>query len=281
MLFIIIFLFSIPSLVFSQPFSNFQRSKAVCDGTDNNDNPDRGAICGRPLGISFYFRTNQLYVTDAYKGLVVVPPNGRLAENVATSAEGVPFKFPFHLDVDQVTGDVYFTDFSSQFQLSQLLQAIDARDATGRLLKYNPNTRETTVLLRGLTGAAGVALSYDRTYLLVAEMNANRVKKLWLSGPNAFTTVDLITFQGRPNNIEKNSLTDFWVVVNTRIPGTTAGSFIRIPSAVRISGIGGGILQTVDLSRYFPNMTISEFQPYGLGGYIGSLRTDYLGRGNY
>ncbi|EXC25144.1 Strictosidine synthase 1 [Morus notabilis] len=331
MLSIVIFLFSVPSLVFCQPFSNFQkydlpsaavgpfsiafdssgrgpftgisdgrvlrydpvqnsffdfaftspnRSKAVCDGTDNNDNPTRGAICGRPLGVSFHFRTNQLYVTDAYKGLLVVPPNGRLAENVATGAEGVPFKFPFLLDVDQVTGDVYFTEFSSQFQLSQVQHAIDVRDSTGRLLKYNPNTGETTVLLRGLSGAAGIALSYDRTYLLIAEMTANRVKKLWLSGPNAFTTVDLITVRGRPSNIKKNSLADFWVAVNTWIPGPTVGSMIRVPSAIRISGTGGAILQTVDLSSYYTNTSISEFQPFGLGGYIGALRAASLGRVN-
>ena len=89
----------------------------MCDGTNNNNDAIMGAICGRPLGLAFYFKTNQMYISDAYRGLLMAEPNGRLAANIATAAEGVPFKLPFHLDVDQATGDVYFTDFSSQFDL--------------------------------------------------------------------------------------------------------------------------------------------------------------------
>ena len=65
--------------------------------------------------LAFYFKTNQMYITDAYHGLLLAEPNGRLAATIATAAEGVPFKLPFHLDVDQATGDVYFTDLRCLF----------------------------------------------------------------------------------------------------------------------------------------------------------------------
>jgi sugar lactone lactonase YvrE len=41
-------------------------------------------------------------------------------------------------------------------------------DATGRLLKYNATTKQVTVLEDGLPYPNGVAVSYDRTYVVVA-----------------------------------------------------------------------------------------------------------------
>lgn len=88
------------------------RSKAVCDGrVDLNSGP----TCGRPLGLGLNHKTSQLYIADAYSGLLVVGRGGGLATPIATSAEGVPFGFPNSLDVDQLTGKVYFTDASSVY----------------------------------------------------------------------------------------------------------------------------------------------------------------------
>ena len=88
------------------------RSKAVCDGKNLGE---LGLICGRPLGLDFYVSKNKLFIADAYRGLLVVGPRGGLAKQIATSAEGVPFRFTNGLSVDQFTGDIYFTDFSSKF----------------------------------------------------------------------------------------------------------------------------------------------------------------------
>ncbi|XP_062118830.1 protein STRICTOSIDINE SYNTHASE-LIKE 12-like [Humulus lupulus] len=76
------------------------RSSVLCDGT--NIAPILGPICGRPI--------------DAYKGFLMGGKE-KLALQLATGAEGVPFKFPDGLNVDQLTGDVYFTDASSVFQM--------------------------------------------------------------------------------------------------------------------------------------------------------------------
>lgn len=72
-------------------------------------------ICGRPLGLRFDKRTGELYVADAYFGLMKVGPGGGLAASLATEAEGVPFGFTNDLDIDD-EGNVYFTDSSTKYQ---------------------------------------------------------------------------------------------------------------------------------------------------------------------
>lgn len=89
------------------------RSKQLCDGSSD---PAKEPTCGRPLGIGFNNKTGDLYIADAYYGLFVVGPDGGRATQLATEAEGVPFRFLNAVDVDQETGIVYFTDASARFQ---------------------------------------------------------------------------------------------------------------------------------------------------------------------
>ncbi|KAJ8649613.1 hypothetical protein MRB53_002636 [Persea americana] len=72
-------------------------------------------ICGRPLGLRFDKKTGDLYIADAYFGLLKVGPEGGLATRLATEAEGVPFKFTNDLDFDD-EGNIYFTDSSTKYQ---------------------------------------------------------------------------------------------------------------------------------------------------------------------
>lgn len=75
-------------------------------------------ICGRPLGLRFDKKTGDLYIADAYLGLMKVGPEGGLATSLATEAEGVPLKFTNDLDIDD-EGNVYFTDSSTIYQRRQ------------------------------------------------------------------------------------------------------------------------------------------------------------------
>lgn len=72
-------------------------------------------ICGRPLGLRFDKRTGDLYIADAYFGLMKVGPQGGLATLLTNEAEGVPLRFTNDLDVDD-EGNIYFTDSSTKFQ---------------------------------------------------------------------------------------------------------------------------------------------------------------------
>ncbi|KAM6593763.1 hypothetical protein CsatA_001466 [Cannabis sativa] len=247
------------------------RSRLVCDG--RNALGLLGPICGRPLGIDFYYKENLLYIADAYKGLLV-GANETLAVQLATEAEGVPFKSPDGLNVDQLTGEVYFTDASSVYQISELPVAVLLNDSTGRLLKYNPVSKNVTVLLRGLGGAAGVAISNDSSYVLVSEYIPKRIQKYWLKGPMAFKSEVIINFDGRPDNIRKSPRGDsFWVAVTTTnlVDGT-------IPKAIEING-NGVILRNISLDRYY-STSISEFSQHGEQFYVGSLQARFVGKFN-
>ena len=66
------------------------------------------------MGLSFNQRTGDLYIADAYMGLLVVGPEGGLARPLAKEAGGVPFRFTNDVVVDQNSGIVYFTDTSTR-----------------------------------------------------------------------------------------------------------------------------------------------------------------------
>lgn len=87
------------------------RNRNGCEGPHNHIATED--ICGRPLGLCSNKKTRDVYIADAYMGLLVVGPNGGLATKLTSEAEGVPFKFTNGVDIDDTTGDVYFTDSSS------------------------------------------------------------------------------------------------------------------------------------------------------------------------
>ena len=68
--------------------------------------------------------------------------------------------------VEASDGSVYFSD-SSKFD-KFFLDLLEAKPH-GRLVKYDPITKKTTVLLDGIGCANGVALSSKEDYILICE----------------------------------------------------------------------------------------------------------------
>lgn len=91
-------------------------SREGCEG--RHDHQVKEHICGRPLGICFSKATGDLYIADAYMGLLKVGPEGGFASKIATHAQATPtpFKFTNSLDIEQSEGSIYFTDSSSLYQ---------------------------------------------------------------------------------------------------------------------------------------------------------------------
>ncbi|MFS7928453.1 putative strictosidine synthase [Helianthus anomalus] len=52
---------------------------------------------------------------------------------------------------------------------------------TGRLLKY-PRTQRVTVLISGLAGTGGPAVSSDRKYILVPDYVNKKIQRYWQKG---------------------------------------------------------------------------------------------------
>ncbi|XP_078437165.1 protein STRICTOSIDINE SYNTHASE-LIKE 3-like [Wolffia australiana] len=172
-------------------------------------------VCGRPLGLRFHRGTGELYIADAYLGLLKVGPGGGLAETLATEAEGVPFKFTNDLDVDS-HGNVYFTDTSTNYQRRHFLQLVTTSEPTGRLLKYDPRTKETTVLVRDIQFANGVSLNEDESFVAFCEGSRGRLSRYWLKGNKAGKTETVVNLPGIPDNVRINDEGDFWVAIHSR-----------------------------------------------------------------
>ncbi|KAL9295265.1 Protein STRICTOSIDINE SYNTHASE-LIKE 10 [Arabidopsis thaliana] len=178
--------------------------------------PELEHVCGRPLGLRFDKKTGDLYIADAYFGLLVVGPAGGLAKPLVTEAEGQPFRFTNDLDIDEQEDVIYFTDTSARFQRRQFLAAVLNVDKTGRFIKYDRSSKKATVLLQGLAFANGVALSKDRSFVLVVETTTCKILRLWLSGPNAGTHQVFAELPGFPDNIRRNSNGEFWVALHSK-----------------------------------------------------------------
>ncbi|GFZ20279.1 strictosidine synthase-like 3 [Actinidia rufa] len=172
-------------------------------------------ICGRPLGLRFDKRTGDLYIADAYFGLMKVGPAGGVATSLTTEAEGVPLRFTNDLDIDE-EGNIYFTDSSTKYQRRHFMQLVFSAENSGRVLKYNPNTKETTVLVRNIQFPNGVSLSKDGSFFVFCEGAPGRLQKYWLKGEKAGTFEVMAILPGFPDNVRTNEKGEFWVAVHCR-----------------------------------------------------------------
>ncbi|XP_055833287.1 protein STRICTOSIDINE SYNTHASE-LIKE 3-like [Solanum dulcamara] len=172
-------------------------------------------ICGRPLGLRFDKRAGDLYIADAYLGLMKVGPEGGLAESLTTEADGVPIGFANDLDVDD-EGNVYFTDSSTKYQRRNFIQLVFSAEDSGRVLKYNPRTKETTVLISNLQFPNGLSLSKDGSFFIFCEGSKGRLRKYWLKGEKAGTSEVIAILPGYPDNVRANDRNEFWVAIHCR-----------------------------------------------------------------
>lgn len=83
-------------------------------------------------------------------------------------AEGKKFKLTDGVDVAD-DGMIYFTDASYKYYLREYILDIFEGKPNGRLLGFDPVTKETKVLVSDLYFANGVVLSPDQTHLVYCE----------------------------------------------------------------------------------------------------------------
>jgi sugar lactone lactonase YvrE len=169
---------------------------------------------GRPLGLQFDAASN-LIVADADKGLLSISPDGAVGV-LTDSVDGRKMIFVDDLDI-AADGVIWFSDASMRFGIKNYLDDLWEGSATGRLLSYNPATKETKVELGGLRFANGVALSADQTYVLVNETPARRIKKLWIAGPGK-GRVEIFAdgLPGFPDNLSRAADGAYWVALPSK-----------------------------------------------------------------
>jgi sugar lactone lactonase YvrE len=161
-------------------YSGFEGGMIVKLTADGNKAETYANTGGRPLGMVFD-RNGNLIVADALKGLLSVNKKGDVTV-LATEAGGIPINFADDLDIGP-DGSVYFSDASVKFGYGKDMIDLLEHGGNGRLLQYNPASGNTYVLLDGLNFANGVTVAKDGSFVLVSDMGAYSIRRLWLKGP--------------------------------------------------------------------------------------------------
>lgn len=250
---------------------------------------------GRPLGMAFDTSGN-LIVADAFKGLLSIDAQGQMRV-LSTEAGGVPFKFTDDLEIAS-DGRIYFSDASDKFdQPDYMLDLLEARPH-GRLLRYDPATGKTEVLLDGLYFANGVTLSQNEDFVLVNETYRYRISRFWLKGDKAGTSdVFIDNLPGMPDNLQSDGAGTFWVALPSprkddadmlhRYPWLKA-QISKLPRALWPKATPYGLVIAVnengqitqslhDTSASHLRM-ITSVKPVGDYLYFGSLENDRIGK---
>jgi sugar lactone lactonase YvrE len=200
----------------------FNSQGVLCSGTQDGDikciypNNEIKILTntgGRPLGMQFDKKDN-LIVCDAYKGLLSINPKGKITV-LARSVDGVDFKFTDALDIAS-DGAIYFTDASSKYKQTEYLYDLLESRPYGRFMRYDPRTKEVTVLIDNLYFANGVALSQNEDFVLINETYRYRVIKYWLKTAKQGThEIFIDNLPGFPDNINSNGKGTFWLALFT------------------------------------------------------------------
>lgn len=216
---------------------------------------------GRPLGMEFG-SDGRLYVSDAYQGLMAVESDGKTVLLSDQTSDGSPILYADDLDIAR-SGLVYFSDASTKFGARDIGGTYEAslldlmeHGPNGRILKYDPTTGQTDIVLDGLSFANGVALAEDDSFLLISETGTYSVLKLWLEGDKAGTVEPLIeNLPGFPDNLNRAGDGSFWLgLVSPRsriVDALSDKPFLRkviqrLPAAIRPQAQRYGFVARID-----------------------------------
>ncbi|OMO91814.1 Six-bladed beta-propeller, TolB-like protein [Corchorus olitorius] len=249
------------------------------------------------LGISTA-KGGGLFVCDSDKGSLL-----KLTEDgitvLASHFDGSKIKIADDV-IESSDGSIYFSVASTKFSLHNwYLDLLEAKPH-GQLLKYDPSTDQTSLVLDGLYFANGVALSKDEDFLVVCETFRFRCLKYWLKGETkGETEIFVDNLPAGPDNINLAPDGSFWIAlvqiiyegrefvhtskalkhVIANFPELVKYVIGPTKSAAVINvGANGNILKRFG----DPNGTVMSFVTSALEFqdhlYLGSLNTDFVGK---
>ncbi|CAM8904766.1 unnamed protein product [Rhodiola kirilowii] len=155
--------------------------------------------------------SGKLLVCDTEKGLLEVSDEG--VNVLASHVQGSQINFADDV-IEASDGSIYFSVATTKFGLHNwYLDVLEAKPH-GQLLKYDPSSKQTTILLDHLGFANGVALSKDQDYVLVCESWKFRCLKYWLKGDKRGTAEIFIdNLPGCPDNINLAPDGSYWIAL--------------------------------------------------------------------
>lgn len=198
---------------------------------------------GRPLGVHVLENGKDVLVCDSLKGLIQVNLKERSITILANIVnDGRVINYANDLDVGTASGKVYFTsstagvvgwnnnEGTAGFYDTLVASVLDFFHGvpSGRLLVYDPATRQTEMLLDNLYYANGVALAADESFVLVVETFGYRVLRLWLQDTavnnkvirrKGQVEVFLDRLPGTPDGLARSKLDpdSFWICLVSKI----------------------------------------------------------------
>ncbi|XP_031276021.1 protein STRICTOSIDINE SYNTHASE-LIKE 7-like [Pistacia vera] len=188
---------------------------------------------GRPLGLAL--RHNEFIVADAYKGLLKINGN-EIIELLTDEAEGQKFKLTDAVEIAE-DGIIYFTDASYKYNLADYIWDILEGKPFGRLLSFDPVTKETKVLLHHLYFANGITISPDQSFLVFCETPMRRCSKYYIKGKESGRVEKFIeNLPGFPDNIHYDGQGLYWIAIASEFSKFWALA-IRYPVIRKFVGI--------------------------------------------
>lgn len=256
-----------------------------------------GNTRGRALGLCFH-PDGRLIIADMSQGLLAMDTAGNL-KSLSTSAEGRRFGILDDVDVAS-DGKIYFSEATYKYDANNFqLDVLEARP-NGRLLVYDPATGESTVLIRELYFANGVALSKDEDFVLVAESGRYQITRYWLKGERAGAKdIFAHNLPGFPDNLSHSPEGDFWVAMvaprNSLVDWlhqypTMKKLVAKLPKAIWAKQEKYGLVLKInssgriDLSLHDPNALvvfgITAVEQFGNSIYLGTYENNWIGKLN-
>ena len=177
---------------------------------------------GRVLGFDFD-AAGYLIAADAIKGLLAISPDRKVTV-LTGKVGGDPIRYADAVVVAS-NGKIFFSDASGRFGPAEWGGTFEAavldiieQSSTGRILEYDPATKTTRIVAKGLSFANGVALSRDQQTLFVAETGRYRVWKIAVTADNLDVsagtpqaTVLLDNLPGYPDNLMRGMDDRIWL----------------------------------------------------------------------
>jgi hypothetical protein len=257
---------------------------------------------GSALGMEMD-RNGNLIVADAFRGLLSISKEGRV-DVLTNSVDDTPILYADDLDIAE-DGIIYFSDASTKFGAQSIGSTLDAsllelmeHSGTGRLLSFNPKTKETKVVDKGYVFSNGVAITAKNEILLI-ETGKYQLHKLQ---PNGESEVILQNLPGFPDNINRGPLMSDgretfliglvsqrskWLDNNSNNPLIRKVA-MRLPSFMRPQAVSYGFILQIDANgdviktwqdptAGYPNTTGAIITENGFL-YVSSLTATKLGR---
>lgn len=195
---------------------------------------------GRPLGLTFD-RHGDLIVADAREGLISIDVNTGNISLLTNTYNGEHLNFVDDLDIDS-SGVIYFSDASSKYGYSYVIEDMMERRPHGALYSYDPDSKTTALLLDDLYFANGVAISADESFLIINETSNYSFSKYWLKGPKKGTREFVNdNLPGFPDNVTYGESGIFWLTLvaprqeslDDMMPNPTMRSlFMKLPKSM-------------------------------------------------